>query len=392
MIYVVTGKLGSGKSLVAVGKIRDYLNQGRVIATNLDLYLENLINPFSKNARVIRLPDKPSAADLAALPQPYSGEYSEDKTGLMVLDELGTWFNSRTWSDKGRAGVIDWFLHARKLGWDVIFIIQNVNMMDSQAREGLAELVVHCRRLDRFSIPFIGFFFRCAGVEIRPPKIHIGVVKYGAAESSPVIERWVYMGHDLYDAYDTRQVFSDSNNLMYSMLPPNVIYGRYTNAREHSRRQLVGAINRLFQRFTPRGAFLLGLLLAVLSVFGYRSFVGEAVADEPKQQAKQGGKSDPAKTPKSELDGVFITGSVRSRSSFDYVFEDGTRAVYPENMGYDVRYISACRAALKKDSQIFILTCSPYATPAEKPQPREGAAAAEPGGDSSLLHAALTAN
>nr|WP_250114634.1 zonular occludens toxin domain-containing protein [Escherichia coli] len=26
--------------------------------------------------------------------------------------------------DKDRQPVIDWFLHARKLGWDIIFLIQ----------------------------------------------------------------------------------------------------------------------------------------------------------------------------------------------------------------------------------------------------------------------------
>ncbi|MFK4136821.1 zonular occludens toxin domain-containing protein, partial [Pseudomonas luteola] len=35
-VYFVTGKLGSGKSLVAVGKIRDYMIAGRRVATNLD--------------------------------------------------------------------------------------------------------------------------------------------------------------------------------------------------------------------------------------------------------------------------------------------------------------------------------------------------------------------
>ena len=35
-VYFITGKLGSGKSIAAVGKIRDYLNEGRAVATNLD--------------------------------------------------------------------------------------------------------------------------------------------------------------------------------------------------------------------------------------------------------------------------------------------------------------------------------------------------------------------
>ncbi|WP_303314291.1 zonular occludens toxin domain-containing protein [Dickeya fangzhongdai] len=36
-VYVVTGKLGSGKTLVAVGKIQEKLVSGCKVATNLDL-------------------------------------------------------------------------------------------------------------------------------------------------------------------------------------------------------------------------------------------------------------------------------------------------------------------------------------------------------------------
>ncbi|SEE79563.1 zonular occludens toxin domain-containing protein [Pseudomonas anguilliseptica] len=56
-VYFVTGKLGSGKSLVAVGKIRDYLSEGRRVATNLDLWLDEMFTYHDQPA--IRLPDKP---------------------------------------------------------------------------------------------------------------------------------------------------------------------------------------------------------------------------------------------------------------------------------------------------------------------------------------------
>src|SRR5690606_41824258 len=54
-------------------------------------------------------------------------------------------------SDKGRTAVIDWCLHARKLGWDIIFIVQNISIVDKQARLALGEHLVICRRLDRKS-------------------------------------------------------------------------------------------------------------------------------------------------------------------------------------------------------------------------------------------------
>ncbi len=42
-VNFLTGKLGSGKTLCVVGKIRDYLKQGRRVATNLDLNLTAML-------------------------------------------------------------------------------------------------------------------------------------------------------------------------------------------------------------------------------------------------------------------------------------------------------------------------------------------------------------
>lgn len=373
-VYVVTGKLGSGKTLVAVSRIQEYLNQGRMVATNLNLNLEYLINPFAKNSRVIRVSDRPTAEELDALPTPYEGDYSESKSGLLVFDECATWFNSRTWNDKGRTGLINWLLHARKLGWDIIFIIQNVSMMDAQAREGFAEHVVHCRRLDRLSIPFVTWFFRMGGLNIRPPKLHWGIVKYGASDSSPVIEKWVYTGTALYDAYDTRQVFSEGSCGMHSMLPPNTIYGRYTNAREHTKRRFNSSANKLLGNAQPRAAFFIGLLLA--SVAWYLIPTNIVAATEQAQAKPQSEtKTETKAPPTSPLEGVSITASVKGSKSFDYVFQRGNEVFYPEHLDYQVRFISECKAALIRGKFIDYVTCSPFVSSSEAPQPREGAAA-----------------
>jgi hypothetical protein len=37
----------------------------------------------------------------------------------------------------------------------------------------------------------------------------VGLVKYGTDINSLVVDRWWYRAHDLYEAYDTRQVFRD---------------------------------------------------------------------------------------------------------------------------------------------------------------------------------------
>lgn len=194
-VYVVSGRLGSGKSLVCVGKIRDYLARGRPVATNLDIDLSRMFHPWFKKGNLIRVPDHPCRADLDAIGKG-SGSPDESTFGALVLDECGTWFNSRGWADKARQAVIEWLLHARKLGWDVFLIIQSIAMLDKQAREALAEFCVVCRRVDRFKF---------AGIKL--PRLHIGFVRYGSLPTDPVVERWFYRGSDLYVAYDTRQVF-----------------------------------------------------------------------------------------------------------------------------------------------------------------------------------------
>ncbi|MCX7166581.1 MAG: hypothetical protein NTV11_09940 [Rhodocyclales bacterium] len=218
-IYLVTGKLRSGKTLACVGRIRDALLDGKRVATNLDLNLEAMLphrTPLrgeGKDRRnlfdLVRIPDKPTVADLEAIGPGFEGEYDENKNGLLVLDELGAWLNTRTFQDKQRMPVIDWMLHSGKKGWDVYFIIQHQNMIDKQVREGLAEFLVTCKRLDRMRIPLLGRLFSLFGLKLMMPKVHIASVRYGLDAQAMVSDTWIYRAKDMYRAYDTRQVFKD---------------------------------------------------------------------------------------------------------------------------------------------------------------------------------------
>lgn len=364
--WFVTGKLGSGKSLVAVGKIQEYLQQGRPIVTNINLFLEHLIVPTNKTAVVYRVPDKPSVEDLEAVPPAYDGDYDENKNGLLVLDELATWLNSRSFGEKGRLALIHHLVMLRKRGWDLMFLVQNVSMIDSQVREGLAELVVHCRRMDRLTIPFLSTFTRLGGFEIRPPKVHWGLVKYGASDSSPVVERWVYSGTNLYDAYDTRQVYTPDSCGLCRMLPPYYFYGVNVNGWTHQKAGFIRSFNRFFGSIKGRGAFFAGLLVCfiAMSILGDDSVAVAADAPATQEAVKP--------VPVHPLDGVRITGSVKGTRSFDYIFETDSGAFYPDNLGYRVRWISDCRAALVSGNKTDYVTCAPYRAYSEA-QPREGA-------------------
>ncbi|WP_339677487.1 zonular occludens toxin domain-containing protein [uncultured Zhongshania sp.] len=283
-VYIVTGKLGNGKTLVSVGRLYDALAAGRRVATNLDLNLVAMAGPNNKKVDVIRLPDKPNVDDLNALGPAYEGPYDESKFGTLVLDECGTWFNSRNWQDKSRKAVNDWFLHARKLRWDVYLIIQDVNILDSQARDALAEYTVFCRRLDNIRVPLLGPIFQnVLGIRLTLPRVHRAKVVYGISTQDMISDVWTYRGNHMFDYYQTDQVFlNDYPHGIYSMLTPWHTKGRYMVARNKEFYMRMTKI--YFKRFKAPVALavgcLLGVSMAAAGVLGYKHSQYQAKMNE----------------------------------------------------------------------------------------------------------------
>lgn len=236
-VYAITGKLGSGKGKAAIDQIRRYLRDGKRVATNCDLFLEHLM-PERDRSSVIRIPDKPSAVDLymigsgnryvafdpilqhtrsgivATAPSPVLlNGFDEAHNGALVLDECGSWLNTRNFQDKGRAELLEWAIHARKYGWDVFFLMQNISQVDKQLRDSLLEYVVRLNRLDRMKVPIVSGalkFLTAGATEGNLPRMHIGVVRLGSLPDGLVADRWIFRGDDLNRAYNTTQVFSES--------------------------------------------------------------------------------------------------------------------------------------------------------------------------------------
>lgn len=267
-VYFVTGKLGAGKTLTSVSRIRDAFWRGAPVATNLDINLRFMLGRNKKNTRLLRVPDKPSLEDFHAIGKGNT-TYDERKNGLLVLDECGTWFNSRTWNDKSRQDVINWCLHARKLGWDIIFIVQDISIVDKQARLALAEHTVFCRRLDRMQIPIISSLVRIASfglLRIPLPKLHVGIVKYGDNVNSLTVDKWYLWGTDLYSSYDTKQAFSDHyEHGTFSVLPPYYTHGRYTVT--YTARNIMRITKIYARKYSRITCFGVGALLSCALTF-----------------------------------------------------------------------------------------------------------------------------
>jgi hypothetical protein len=218
-VYSVEGKLGTGKTKFCVWRAQQALRDGRRVASNVDLNLSELVPEL--HASYVRIPDKPSASDLSMIGHGNPESYDEEKNGVLILDELGTWLNARNFADKDRGGVIDWLIHARKLGWDVYLIVQDAGMIDKQVRESLVEYQCRCLRLDKIKVPVIGWilsqFSKKWGYL---PRMHLTTARVGYGQNAIVAERWTYRGDDLHKAYDTRQVFTaDWPHGSHSVLP-----------------------------------------------------------------------------------------------------------------------------------------------------------------------------
>lgn len=227
--YILQGKKGSGKGIVAMGMIKDRLMSGRPVATNLNIFTEYLL-PLNvkEECKIYRVPDQPTIHDLNVIGRVDTGG-DESKNGLLVLDECANWLNSRDFRDTNRKELMDWFLHSRKFGWDVVYIIQDISMLDKQFREGFGEHVITAVRLDRLTVPVLGPLLKLFGLSGKLPYLHMGIVRYGQAFNSPVVDRLIYRGKPFWRAYDTLQRFTKNNEHagVSSVLSPWHVKGRF---------------------------------------------------------------------------------------------------------------------------------------------------------------------
>lgn len=228
--YIVQGKLGAGKGKFCVDVMRQALCNGCRVATNVDLFLDKLMSANSRKT-AIRLPDKPSAQDLLALG--FGGDpedrYNEDKYGVLVLDEAGSWFNSRQFMDKGRQALIEWLVHARKWGWHVYLQVQDLSMIDKQFRTGLAEMLVRCINASKMRLPVVGWVLGKRG---RLPRFHIANFSH-ADVPGVVMDKEFFRGDDLHQGYDTLQKFRDDYpHGVHSLLSAWHLVGRHQQGTE----------------------------------------------------------------------------------------------------------------------------------------------------------------
>lgn len=222
-VYLLTGKLGSGKSLAAVGRAREYGTMGRRVVSNFHIDLSSLARKRSSHlakAFVEVIPARPSSADLHALGRGGTGEHD---AGLLILDECGTFLNARQWNGEDRARIVEWFLHSRKLAWDVILIVQHASMIDKQIREAIGEFLVTVRRLDKMKLPVLSWLLPF----LKLPQIHVAQVRYGLGPNDMTADHWIFRGRDLYACYSTEWISTQESSGAYCTLNAELARFRY---------------------------------------------------------------------------------------------------------------------------------------------------------------------
>lgn len=176
MIVLVTGSPGAGKSFALTRAIVQGVESGKVVATNVPLRDDWAIQLVRSNV-FRRLRGRAYCHHKAREYERrvfVSDDFEQllrvrlrgdkEARGLLVLDEVHRWANSRTWDadESGeeltkteavarRLELVKWFSAHRHYGWDVWLGTQTEETIDRQIRK-LYEYVLICRNLRRFRV------------------------------------------------------------------------------------------------------------------------------------------------------------------------------------------------------------------------------------------------
>lgn len=380
-VYIVTGKLGSGKTLVAVGMMRDALAQGRKVATNVDLWMEHLTRWKNRSAVAYRLPDRLQAESFEAIGIG-NESYDEEKNGLIVLDEGGLSMNSREYREKGRKEFIRWAIHSRKKGWDIAILIQHYDGLDKQIRDFFGEHVIVCMRMDRMKIPFIGWALKLVGIKGTMPKVHLAICRYGHGQSAVIAWRKMFKGKDLYQAYDTKQAYDpDDEAGVFQYLPAWNIKGYKSTIWEELKSTYGDMFNEYFSvRLGRLPVFFCAMILGGVVHAKFNDEPETVTVEIPAEKEPEPVKSQPIKSEGVSLSGLFGSGeseaveektieqiwetayigsnvSIPSENYHWYSFrnENGEKLEVPG--GWRVTAVSACQAIVKSGDKKYFLGC-----------------------------------
>lgn len=159
MIAIYEGKIGGGKTYLAVCRILAHLAKGGTVFTNIELHMESCVDYCAKHYNVSIDPDAVEFFDETS-----TGDFhkflragaSSDCPVLCVVDEAHLWFNAKDHALTAtmRRQLLVFLSQSRKLHVDCVFIVQAADNLDAQFRR-LAQEVWRMKDLSRFRVPLL---------------------------------------------------------------------------------------------------------------------------------------------------------------------------------------------------------------------------------------------
>lgn len=86
------------------------------------------------------------------------GWTKKESSALLIFDEAGIPFNSRSWNRPDRAEWVLFLTQHRKFGYDVIFITQDTSLIDKQIRKLCEYEVIHRKMNNMIYFKFLSLF------------------------------------------------------------------------------------------------------------------------------------------------------------------------------------------------------------------------------------------
>lgn len=161
MIAIYEGKIGGGKTYLAVCRILAHLAKGGTVFTNVELRFEG-VAAWLKNEHGLEL--DPDAIRILNEDESWSfHKYlraGQEINTLCVIDEAHLWFNARDHAVTAatKRELITFLSQSRKLKVDCVFIVQSADNLDAQFRR-LAQEIWRMKDLQRFRVPLLGISY-----------------------------------------------------------------------------------------------------------------------------------------------------------------------------------------------------------------------------------------
>lgn len=196
MISIFEGRIGGGKTYLAVARILAHLAKGGAVYTNVELKVEGVAAYLRKNHS---LELDPSA--IHVLTEEDTWDFHRHlRSGtslntLVVIDEAHLWFNARDHAITAntKRELMTFLSQSRKLNVDVVFIVQAADNLDVQFRRLAAE-IWRMKDLQRFRVPLLGIGY---------PWPHTLAFRLDAGSGQVMQKKLLLRSPDIFNAYNT---------------------------------------------------------------------------------------------------------------------------------------------------------------------------------------------